>query len=91
MNKEELKSLRKKYEIENYGLGEETKNLIMKEIVKEHKLCVDLVTWEKGDCSNVGLLRLLMIKECNQHVRENGIYADESIIKMLEFCKSWER
>lgn len=48
-------------------------------------------SWDKGDCSTVGLIRLLMIQECRKHIRENGSYSDDSVKIMLEFCEKWSR
>ena len=40
--------------------------------------------WDKGDCSIVGLVRILMIQEINKHIKENGIYYDGMYDELLD-------
>jgi hypothetical protein len=41
-------------------------------------------SWDKGDCSMVGLIRILMIQEIHNHIRVNDIYYDGMYDEMLE-------
>jgi hypothetical protein len=33
-------------------------------------------SWDKGDCSLVGLIEILLYQEIQKHKKENGLYCD---------------
>ena len=40
--------------------------------------------WDKGDCSTVGLARILIIQEIKKHIKENGQHYDGMYDELLE-------
>ena len=42
------------------------------------------MSWDKGDCSKVGIIRILLIQEIGNEIRERGNYYDGCYDKLLE-------
>jgi hypothetical protein len=45
------------------------------------------MTWDKGDCSIVGLLEILLHQEIKKHKKENGEYYDRDYDKIILRCR----
>jgi hypothetical protein len=41
-------------------------------------------SWDKSDCSEAGLVKILLIQVLRKHVRENGEHADIDQVALLK-------
>ncbi len=44
-------------------------------------------SWDKGDCSEAGLVKILLIQTLREHVAMNGEYADVDQVKLLKLLE----
>lgn len=40
-------------------------------------------SWDKSDCSDIGLVKILLIQLLRDHIKENGDYADQDFVELL--------
>jgi hypothetical protein len=43
-------------------------------------------SWDKGDCSKIGLAKIILYQEITKHIQENGIHYDgeyDEFLKLL--------
>ncbi len=41
-------------------------------------------SWDKGDCSEAGIVKILLIQVIREHIRQNGEYADQDQVALLK-------
>lgn len=42
-------------------------------------------SWDKSDCSDAGIVRVLLIQTIRKHIAAQGEYADRDLIELLRF------
>jgi len=66
---------------EKVNIREVAESLLNMEDPEIHSLWMG---WDKGDCSIVGMIRIVMIQEIKKHIKENGIHYDGMYDEILE-------
>jgi len=46
------------------------------------------MSWDKGDCSTIGLIRILLIQEIEKEIKNRGVYYDGQYDKFLDGIKN---
>jgi hypothetical protein len=41
-------------------------------------------SWDKSDCSEAGIVKILLIQVLREHIRQNGEYADQDQVALLK-------